>query len=416
MNERDSERGTFLKRVLGVVLVSSIAPSAISDGGAAGSCPGDRPLQLRAFVETKLHDESTEERRDGSEDFGDAAEIELRSDDDARPQTSYGFARAEFETSPDLLTAIARSYSCVSGRLQTGESTRSRSSATVQLTWRPESASLVPGTPLRIVVRTPITGSLTAWTGTVSPDRVLEASSEVEIRVDGFRTCFHRWKVRNDEGQHANPGTLSFIQDPDMGSVEVECEASGAAGFDCETIKRSFAPHRDGRVVMSAYAVSASIECSFDGCVDDCFSVDLFLTTTAVSEGANDNEEFAVADFSDTVSYSLEARDPETNEILTDVRFMPVTPPTFIRGEINGDTGRNVSDAVHLLLFLFAGGTATDCADAADVDDDGVLSISDAIRLLGFLFLGDPRPPEPATTCGVDMTDDALGCDRILCP
>ena len=62
-----------------------------------------------------------------------------------------------------------------------------------------------------------------------------------------------------------------------------------------------------------------------------------------------------------------------------------------------------------MLAFLFSGGVAPACGDAADANDDGRVDISDAVAVLGHLFLGAPEPPAPGPrTCGSDPTADAL--------
>jgi hypothetical protein len=83
--------------------------------------------------------------------------------------------------------------------------------------------------------------------------------------------------------------------------------------------------------------------------------------------------------------------------------------PRFLRGSVNGDAGIDLSDAVAILLHLF-GGMSIACEDAADVDDDGGLNVTDATVLLDYLFRDGPAPPEPASTCGADLTADPLGC------
>ena len=83
----------------------------------------------------------------------------------------------------------------------------------------------------------------------------------------------------------------------------------------------------------------------------------------------------------------------------------------FLRGDANGDGTRNLSDAINILLHLFAG-NPTDCAKALDVDDTGTLEIADPITLLDHLFLGGPAIPAPSTTCGVDSREDGLTCQR----
>ncbi|MBI4601387.1 MAG: hypothetical protein HY721_05420 [Planctomycetes bacterium] len=82
----------------------------------------------------------------------------------------------------------------------------------------------------------------------------------------------------------------------------------------------------------------------------------------------------------------------------------------FRRGEVNGDGLTDISDAVSLLAYLFTGGLAPGCDDAADSNDDGALDLSDSIFLLGYLFLGGPAPLPPFERCGMDTTEDSLGC------
>lgn len=76
----------------------------------------------------------------------------------------------------------------------------------------------------------------------------------------------------------------------------------------------------------------------------------------------------------------------------------------LLRGDADFDGGRNITDAIYILNFLFQGGPAPPCRDLADVNNDGAASgtdnidISDAVFLLGFLFLGGPAP-DPAEGC-----------------
>ena len=92
----------------------------------------------------------------------------------------------------------------------------------------------------------------------------------------------------------------------------------------------------------------------------------------------------------------------------------PPGGPRFRRGDPDNSGGANISDAVGLLNFLFAGGDAPLCTDAADVDDDGNVNISDAVNLLNFLFSGGAAPAPPGSIeCGVDPADSPanLGCE-----
>jgi hypothetical protein len=86
-------------------------------------------------------------------------------------------------------------------------------------------------------------------------------------------------------------------------------------------------------------------------------------------------------------------------------------PARFRRGDANADGGADLSDAVAILLHLFAGGSDPSCVKSADVDDDGEVLITDSIFLLDYLFQGGNPPPSPLGDCGVDPTEDSLSCE-----
>ncbi len=88
----------------------------------------------------------------------------------------------------------------------------------------------------------------------------------------------------------------------------------------------------------------------------------------------------------------------------------PLIP--FLRGDCNADGVVDISDASKTLGILFLGDGEAPCGDACDSNDDGTNDISDAIATLGVLFLGTGTIPAPGiTSCGVDPTDDQIGCD-----
>ncbi len=84
----------------------------------------------------------------------------------------------------------------------------------------------------------------------------------------------------------------------------------------------------------------------------------------------------------------------------------------FRRGDADDNGAVQLTDAVGILNFLFAGGEAT-CVDAADADDNGTVQLTDAVHVLTFLFGGGPPPPSPGVeACGPDPDpDDGSGCD-----
>ena len=110
---------------------------------------------------------------------------------------------------------------------------------------------------------------------------------------------------------------------------------------------------------------------------------------------------------------ALNSRGEASSELAT-FRTSARSEVGFLRGDVNFDEDRNISDAIVVLSYLFLGGSVPGCLDAADTDDTGRLDLSDAVYLLNFLFLGGATPPEPGD-CGLDPTDDGLSCAEPAC-
>jgi hypothetical protein len=86
--------------------------------------------------------------------------------------------------------------------------------------------------------------------------------------------------------------------------------------------------------------------------------------------------------------------------------------PRFRRGDPNSDGIINITDGIYVLNFLFLGGPAPTCTEAANANDDGSVNITDGIYVLNFLFLGGPAPAAPGASCGSEPeeTPSDLGC------
>jgi hypothetical protein len=83
----------------------------------------------------------------------------------------------------------------------------------------------------------------------------------------------------------------------------------------------------------------------------------------------------------------------------------------FLRGDANRSGKVDITDAIGTLGFLFQGGEAPTCLDAADSDDSGEVNLTDVIYTLRFLFQGGPAIPAPYPTAGDDPTaGDPLDC------
>ncbi len=104
---------------------------------------------------------------------------------------------------------------------------------------------------------------------------------------------------------------------------------------------------------------------------------------------------------------------PDTNHIYKVhlvARPKAVSPAPFRRGDSNGDATIDLSDAVHVLFWLFASGGEPGCLEAANVNGNEQIDLSDVVYLLTYLFLSGQEPPEPGpSTCG-QATKPLLGC------
>ncbi len=61
-------------------------------------------------------------------------------------------------------------------------------------------------------------------------------------------------------------------------------------------------------------------------------------------------------------------------------------------GDADGNTSLNISDAVRLINFIFAGAAAPNPICRGDADGNGAINISDAVRLINYIFAGAAAP------------------------
>ncbi|MGQ9590843.1 MAG: hypothetical protein ACUVYA_11170 [Planctomycetota bacterium] len=85
----------------------------------------------------------------------------------------------------------------------------------------------------------------------------------------------------------------------------------------------------------------------------------------------------------------------------------------FIRSDANADGATNITDGIYVLNYLFLGGPAPPCEDAADANGDDGINITDGIYILNYLFLGGPEPTPPFPDCGLDPGEDGVSCESF---
>ncbi len=140
------------------------------------------------------------------------------------------------------------------------------------------------------------------------------------------------------------------------------------------------------------------------------------IITDPLFENTGEHD-FRLAENSPCIDAGSPDADPDPDQTRCDMGLLPFfqagpPPQEFIRGDANTDGAGDLSDAITILLYLFADHTIL-CEDAADVNDDGTIDISDAVSYLYWLFAGGAVTPAPFPECGTDPTEDELDCSSF---
>jgi len=199
-------------------------------------------------------------------------------------------------------------------------------------------------------------------------------------------------------------------------TLEVTCAEGGPAEsctftcptHPCETVGLACSVSEDGATLDVTLAPAP------DGC--DCGEVELRIGDALVDTVSSDAGAVSLAlpdPCEPGTELTLEATCTLTGLSESCTFTCPSLEPQFRRGDANADGVADISDGIYVLGFLFLGGAAPLCDDAADTNDDGAVDLSDAPALFGFLFLGQAPPPSPLESCGDDPTDDALSCEAF---
>jgi CubicO group peptidase (beta-lactamase class C family) len=64
----------------------------------------------------------------------------------------------------------------------------------------------------------------------------------------------------------------------------------------------------------------------------------------------------------------------------------------YICGDANGDETVNVSDAVHIINYVFVGGDPPDPIESGDCNCDDTCNVSDAVWIINYVFVGGSEP------------------------
>jgi hypothetical protein len=89
--------------------------------------------------------------------------------------------------------------------------------------------------------------------------------------------------------------------------------------------------------------------------------------------------------------FKVEGTDPYGEKDICQFQ-VDVAPPEYICGDANSDYAVNVSDAVHIVNFVFIGGDSPSPYFAADANCDGDVNVSDAVWIINYVFVGGADP------------------------
>jgi len=130
----------------------------------------------------------------------------------------------------------------------------------------------------------------------------------------------------------------------------------------------------------------------------------VYVVKKGVTIGATDHLKFSliIAASYDNASpksiAGLQATVDKAKKFICGNVIAPATPNFCLGctcGDANHDGSINISDAVYLIQYIFAGGPAPNPLCQGDANGDGSVNISDAVYLIQYIFAGGPAPHCP---------------------
>jgi Zinc carboxypeptidase/Immune inhibitor A-like, MAM domain/Dockerin type I domain len=129
--------------------------------------------------------------------------------------------------------------------------------------------------------------------------------------------------------------------------------------------------------------------------IDDIYPINQFNNETTFSVSGVEN----LVSFTDkpenTYYYRVRAKDAQDQWSY----FSPITEtlvllPQYICGDANADQTVNVSDAVHIINYVFVSGNPPDPYESGDANCDFDVNVSDAVWIINYVFVGGAAPCE----------------------
>jgi hypothetical protein len=277
----------------------------------------------------------------------------------------------------------------------------------------------------------------------IAPESGKWPELDITAREDGTRDPFHAYRVRIVAAPSTRttlydlqPGdpleqSGSFLVDDCLGCERPAYSVPMQGSFLLEVVSEGpdpFSRYKIHCLDLQSAAEGFHYEVIGDGTYDQggevALTQDMILYVSINGEPAI--RMLGGGPFPDGVSFptidiQLGENDPPPPPVLHFYSLHIVAHPRIVdgvpfrRGDSNADQQLDLSDAVYILLWRFAGGSEPTCLDAADSNGDGRHDLSDAVFVLSFLFKGGEAPPTPGPqVCGFGP-GASLGCVSYPC-
>ncbi|MFA6042156.1 MAG: Ig-like domain-containing protein [Patescibacteria group bacterium] len=217
--------------------------------------------------------------------------------------------------------------------------------------------------------------------------------SQLKLFVDGVQKFF----------QFGDASSISGVLDLTQGTHTAYSVAVDQAGLTTQSATSTFVVDNTAPTVSlvdpaQGASVSASIALTATAADNDAIQKVVFVRDSGTVIG-----EDPTAPYSVTWDTSLVPPGPHTlgavaydragNTATSSTHAITVqATATYVCGDSDSNQIVTISDAVHLINYIFSGGPAPSPLVAADADGSGVVTISDSVHLINYIFSGGPTP------------------------
>ncbi|MBN1419278.1 MAG: hypothetical protein JXP34_10905 [Planctomycetes bacterium] len=205
------------------------------------------------------------------------------------------------------------------------------------------------------------------------------------------------------QGPSESGETLTGIAEPSSVSLLAIPQYTIDVGADAATLRITLEADRDldlyGRLGWRLTSAGSSVTADHASETPSIGDEQLVIERSGSPALQDGRYYFAIANRTDAAAmYTISFRIEES----------PAAP--FIRGDLDGSGQLEIGDAIQVLEYLYMGRILA-CPKSADANDSGLVDLADAVYLLNFIFASGSAPPPPYPERGADPTPDLLPCE-----